>query len=53
LHESALTLLKVLIASHICGVLWHKFIRKDNVFESMAGQRLSNFMSRANKLRQG
>lgn len=38
LHEAALTALPLLIIAHICGALWHKFIRRDGVLESMTGK---------------
>lgn len=38
LHEVALTLMPLLLIMHIAGALWHKFIRRDGVFESMTGK---------------
>lgn len=38
LHEVALTALPVLILAHVAGALWHKFIRRDGVLESMTGK---------------
>ncbi len=38
LHELALTVLPLLLIAHIAGALWHKFVRKDGVMESMTGQ---------------
>lgn len=37
-HEAALTVLPVLILTHIAGALWHKVIRRDGVLESMTGK---------------
>ena len=37
-HEVALTILPVLILTHIAGALWHKVIRRDGVLESMTGR---------------
>lgn len=38
IHEVSLTLLPLLILSHIAGALWHKVIRRDGVLESMTGK---------------
>ena len=38
LHEAALTILPLLILTHIAGALWHKVIRRDGVLESMTGR---------------
>lgn len=38
LHELALAVLPWLLALHILGALWHKFVRKDGVLESMTGR---------------
>ena len=38
LHETALTALPILILTHVAGALWHKFIRRDEVLESMTGK---------------
>lgn len=38
LHEVALTVLPVLIITHVAGALWHKFIRRDGILESMTGK---------------
>lgn len=38
LHEVALMALPVLIITHVAGALWHKFIRRDGVLESMTGK---------------
>lgn len=38
LHEAFLLLLPVLLAGHIAGALWHKFVRRDGVLESMTGR---------------
>ena len=35
LHEFALAATAVLLAAHIGGALWHKFVRKDGIWESM------------------
>ncbi len=37
-HEAALTVLPILIMTHIAGALWHKVIRRDGVLESMTGK---------------
>lgn len=37
-HEVALTLLPVLLLTHIGGALWHKIVRRDQVLESMTGK---------------
>lgn len=38
LHEASLAVLPVLLGTHIAGALWHKFIRRDAVMESMTGR---------------
>jgi len=38
IHEAALTILPLLILTHIAGALWHKIIRRDGVLESMTGK---------------
>ncbi len=38
LHEVTLTLMPLLLISHIAGALWHKLVRRDGVLESMTGQ---------------
>ena len=38
LHEFTLALLPVLLIAHIAGALWHKFVRRDGVMESMTGR---------------
>lgn len=38
LHEAALALLPLLLLAHIGGALWHKFVRRDRVMESMTGK---------------
>lgn len=38
LHEAALVALPLLLAIHIAGALWHKFVRRDGVLESMTGR---------------
>ena len=38
LHEAFLALLPVLLVTHIAGALWHKFVRRDGVLESMTGR---------------
>ncbi len=38
LHEIALSVLPWLLLLHIAGALWHKLVRRDGVFESIAGQ---------------
>lgn len=35
LHEAFLALLPALLCAHIAGALWHKFVRRDGVLESM------------------
>lgn len=37
LHEVVLTIMPLLLIAHIAGALWHKFIRRDGVMESMTG----------------
>ncbi len=36
-HEFALVALPAFLVAHILGALWHKFIRRDGVLESMTG----------------
>ena len=38
LHEVSLAVLPVLLLIHIAGALWHKFVRRDGVMESMTGK---------------
>ena len=38
LHELALAIMPLLLLAHIAGALWHKFIRRDGVLESMTGK---------------
>lgn len=38
LHGASLVVLPALIIIHIAGALWHKFIRRDGVLESMTGR---------------
>lgn len=38
LHELVLTIMPVLLITHIAGALWHKIIRRDGVLESMTGR---------------
>lgn len=38
LHELSLLILPLLLITHIAGALWHKFVRKDGVMESMTGR---------------
>ncbi len=38
LHEFTLTVMPLLLLAHIAGALWHKFVRKDGVMESMTGR---------------
>ena len=38
LHEVALGALPIFLVVHIAGALWHKFVRKDGVLESMTGK---------------
>jgi cytochrome b561 len=38
LHEIALTLMPLLLLSHIAGALWHKVVRRDGILESMTGR---------------
>ena len=38
LHEAFLAILPPLLGIHILGALWHKFIRRDGVLESMTGK---------------
>ena len=35
LHEVSLAATAVLLGAHIVGALWHKFVRKDGIWESM------------------
>ncbi len=37
LHEFATAVTALLIFTHIAGALWHKFVRRDGVWESMGG----------------
>ena len=37
LHEVALTIMPLLLLTHIAGAVWHKTIRRDGVLESMTG----------------
>ncbi len=37
MHETALTLMPLLLLAHIAGAVWHKVIRRDGVLESMTG----------------
>ena len=37
LHEVVLSLTVVLFLAHLGGALWHKFVRRDGVLESMTG----------------
>lgn len=36
-HEVSLAILPILLVVHITGALWHKFVRRDGVMESMTG----------------
>lgn len=38
LHELALSIMPALLVAHIAGALWHRFVRRDSVLESMTGQ---------------
>lgn len=38
LHEIVLTIMPLFLLTHIAGALWHKFIRRDGVMESMTGR---------------
>ena len=38
LHEFFLAVLPVLLVTHIAGALWHKFVRRDGILESMTGR---------------
>ena len=38
LHEAALIATVLLLIVHIAGALWHKFVRRDGVLESMTGK---------------
>ncbi len=38
LHEVALTVMPLLLVTHIAGALWHKAVRRDGVMESMTGK---------------
>ncbi|WP_438956855.1 cytochrome b [Cognatiyoonia sp.] len=42
LHEFALAALPILLITHIAGALWHRFIRRDGIFESMVPGLSSN-----------
>lgn len=37
MHETALTLMPLLLLTHIAGAVWHKLVRRDGVLESMTG----------------
>ncbi len=37
LHDVAVAVTPVLVIAHIAGALWHKFIRRDGVMETMTG----------------
>lgn len=37
LHEVVLTIMPLLLFTHIAGAIWHKFVRRDGVLESMTG----------------
>lgn len=37
-HEFALMVVPVLLLAHVAGALWHKFVRRDGVLESMTGR---------------
>lgn len=37
-HEVALSVLPLLLLTHIAGALWHKLIRRDGILESMTGK---------------
>lgn len=37
LHEFALVVTPTLVIIHIAGALWHKFVRRDGVMETMTG----------------
>ena len=38
LHEAFLTLMPVLLLTHVAGAIWHKLVRRDGVLESMTGR---------------
>ncbi|OED35142.1 hypothetical protein AB833_31380 [Chromatiales bacterium (ex Bugula neritina AB1)] len=38
LHRFALGVLPLLLVMHVAGALWHKFVRRDGVLESMTGK---------------
>lgn len=38
MHEVALTLMPLLLLTHIAGAVWHKLVRRDGVLESMTGR---------------
>ena len=38
LHELALTIVPLLLLTHVAGALWHKIVRRDGVLESMTGR---------------
>lgn len=38
IHEATLALMPLLLLTHIAGALWHKFVRRDGVMESMTGR---------------
>lgn len=38
LHEVTLAAMPILLLVHIAGALWHKFVRKDGIMESMTGK---------------
>jgi cytochrome b561 len=37
LHEVVITIMPLLLLTHIAGAVWHKFVRRDGVLESMTG----------------
>lgn len=38
LHQLALTTTQLLLVAHIAGALWHKFVRRDGILETMTGK---------------
>ncbi|MEL6599598.1 MAG: cytochrome b/b6 domain-containing protein [Pseudomonadota bacterium] len=37
-HEMVLVIMPLLLLIHVAGALWHKFVRRDAVLESMTGK---------------
>ncbi|MEP5757811.1 MAG: cytochrome b/b6 domain-containing protein [Litoreibacter sp.] len=37
-HELMLSVMPIILASHVAGALWHKVVRRDGILESMTGR---------------